>query len=82
MSQPSDHKSRRRECDKLFILQGEVMAKARKKQLRRQVFLNTVAGGRSVSKYGNGKKVFSQGDLGDAEAHSRSHAGDLDAGEL
>ena len=31
-----------------------------------KVFLNTVAGGRSVSNYGKGQKVFSQGDPGDA----------------
>lgn len=30
------------------------------------VFLNTVASGRSVSEYRKGKKVFSQGDPGDA----------------
>src|SRR5690349_12845636 len=30
------------------------------------VFLNTVAGGRSVSNYRKGQKVFSQGDPGDA----------------
>src|SRR6185295_1685696 len=31
-----------------------------------QVFLHTVAGGRSVSNYRKGKRVFSQGDPGDA----------------
>jgi CRP/FNR family cyclic AMP-dependent transcriptional regulator len=43
------------------------MAKARKKRpFDVTVFLNTVASGRSVSKYRKGKKVFSQGDPGDA----------------
>jgi CRP-like cAMP-binding protein len=43
------------------------MAKATKKRpFDVNVFLNTVASGRSVSKYRKGKKVFSQGDPGDA----------------
>ena len=43
------------------------MAKARKKQpFDVQVFLNTVAAGRTVSIYRKNKKVFSQGDPGDA----------------
>ena len=43
------------------------MAKATKKRpFDVKVFLNTVASGRSVSKYRKGKKVFSQGDPGDA----------------
>jgi len=43
------------------------MAKATKKlPFDVNVFLNTVASGRSVSKYRKGKKVFSQGDQGDA----------------
>ena len=43
------------------------MAKATKKHpFDVAVFLNTVASGRSVSKYRKGKKVFSQGDPGDA----------------
>src|SRR5579859_8149340 len=40
---------------------------ARKKQpFDVKVFLNTVAEGRTISKYQKGKKVFSQGDPGDA----------------
>ena len=43
------------------------MAKARKKKpFDVEVFLHTVDGGRSVSNYGKNKKVFSQGDPGDA----------------
>src|SRR6476619_3550641 len=43
------------------------MAKATKKPpFDVKVFLNTVAGGRSVSSYRKGQKVFSQGDPGDA----------------
>jgi CRP/FNR family transcriptional regulator, cyclic AMP receptor protein len=44
-----------------------VVAKARKKQpFNVEVFLHTVAGGRSVTNYGQNQKVFSQGDPGDA----------------
>lgn len=43
------------------------MAKAMKKRpFDVQVFLHTVAGGRTVSKYQKNRKVFSQGDPGDA----------------
>ncbi len=43
------------------------MAKAAKKRpFDVKVFLNTVDGGRSVSNYRKGQKVFSQGDPGDA----------------
>jgi CRP/FNR family cyclic AMP-dependent transcriptional regulator len=44
------------------------MAKTRKKQqpFDVEVFLNTVAGGRSVSNYRKHQKVFSQGDPGDS----------------
>jgi CRP/FNR family cyclic AMP-dependent transcriptional regulator len=43
------------------------VAKAKKKQpFDVEVFLNTVASGRSVSNYRKGQKVFSQGDPGDA----------------
>ena len=43
------------------------MAKARKKRpFDVQVFLNTVAGGKTVSNYPKNRKVFSQGDPGDA----------------
>lgn len=43
------------------------MAKAKRtRPFDVEVFLNTVASGRSVSKYRKGKKVFSQGDPGDA----------------
>ena len=46
------------------------MAKAKRtRPFDVEVFLNTVASGRSVSKYRKGKKVFSQGDPGDAVFH-------------
>src|SRR5579864_3339820 len=50
------------------IVHGEaVVAMARKKRpFDVKVFLNTVAEGRTISKYQKGKKVFSQGDPGDA----------------
>jgi CRP/FNR family transcriptional regulator, cyclic AMP receptor protein len=45
----------------------EAMAKTKEtKPFDVQVFLNTVDGGRTVTKYRKGKKVFSQGDPGDA----------------
>ena len=44
-----------------------IVAKARKKQpFDVELFLHTVDGGRSVSNYRKNKKVFSQGDPGDA----------------
>src|SRR5579872_4698728 len=46
---------------------GEVVATTRKRQpFDVKVFLNTVSAGRTISKYQKGKKVFSQGDPGDA----------------
>src|SRR3954468_10696484 len=47
---------------------GASMAKARKKRqpFNVDVFLNTVAGGRSVSNYRKHQKVFSQGEPGDS----------------
>jgi CRP/FNR family cyclic AMP-dependent transcriptional regulator len=49
------------------IVHREVVTMTRKKQpFDVKVFLNTVAGGRTISKYQKGKKVFSQGDPGDA----------------
>jgi CRP/FNR family transcriptional regulator, cyclic AMP receptor protein len=43
------------------------VAKSQKKQpFDVKVFLNTVATGRTVSKYRKNRKVFSQGDPGDA----------------
>ncbi len=60
----------------------DMVAKASRKKGKRQpfdvqVFLNTVAGGRTVSNYRKNQKVFSQGDPGNAvfyiqEARSRS----------
>ena len=49
------------------------MAKPRKKEpFDVQVFLNTVAGGRTVSNYRKNQKVFSQGDPGDAVFYIQS----------
>jgi CRP-like cAMP-binding protein len=51
----------------LLKLKAEAVAKATKKRsFDAKVFLNTVDGGRSVSNYRKGQKVFSQGDPGDA----------------
>jgi hypothetical protein len=56
---------------------------ARKKQpFDVKVFLNTVAEGRTISKYQKGKKVFSQGDLWCSTSSRGSNGGDHTAGGL